>query len=74
MKKALIYYAVIDKECNGDSFILNSNECLPKELCGDSDWYFNIKTKKFCRYYTFHHEIYGLQKEYEEIKGHLSIY
>lgn len=58
-----IYFAHYDDD------ILLSNECLSKNKCGDSDWWFNNKNKTFNRFYTYHDEINGLQIVYEQLKG-----
>jgi len=54
-----------------EDYVLKSDECLPKEKRGDSDWWFDEKNKTFNRYYTFHHELYGTQTEHEQISGTL---
>lgn len=67
--KANPNYMAVWEEQGEDPYVLRSDECKPKEHCGDSDWYFDIKTKSFRRYWTYHHEEYGNQKVHDEIKG-----
>jgi len=54
-----------DKEGNE----ILSNECKPKKKCGDSDWWFDKRSKMFRRYYTYHDELNGLQTVYEQCVG-----
>lgn len=60
-------YFFIDEE----GYKILSNECKPKKDCGDSDWWFDKRSKMFRRYYTYHDELYGLQTVHEEYIGEL---
>jgi hypothetical protein len=65
---AAVYVAKWE-ELGEESYLLKSDECELKEKCGDSDWWFDIKTKTFYKYSTYHDEVNGLQTVYDEIKG-----
>jgi hypothetical protein len=65
---AAVYVATWEEE-GEEPYLLKSDECKPKEHCGDSDWWFDIKTKMFYRYWTYHNERDGLQTVYDEIKA-----
>ena len=65
---AAVYVATWEEE-GEEPYLLKSDECKPKEHCGDSDWWFDIKTKMFYRYWTYHNERDGLQNVYDEIKA-----
>jgi hypothetical protein len=62
-------YMAVWKEGDEESYVLRSDECKPKEHCGDSDWHFDIKTKCFRRFWTYYHEEYGTQTVHDEILG-----
>jgi hypothetical protein len=57
--------AVFVAEWEGEQ--LRSDECKPKEQCGDSDWWFDKDNLMFKRYWSYHHELYGNQYEYDEV-------
>jgi hypothetical protein len=63
-----VFYAIW-KEDHEDDILLRSHECKPKKECGDSDWWFDMRSKMFKRFWSYHHEEYGNQIVKEEIKG-----
>ena len=65
---AFIYVAIWEKE-GEEPYQLKSDECKPKEHCGDSDWWFDIKTKMFKRYWSYHDEVNGNQYIYNEVNA-----
>ena len=62
-------YVAIWKADGEEPYVLNSNECKPKEHCSDSDWWFDINTKMFRRYWSLHDEVNGNQYVHNEVKG-----
>jgi hypothetical protein len=63
-----VFYAIW-KEDNEDAVLLRSDECNTKEECGDSDWWFDKRSKIFRRFWSYHHEECGNQVVKEEIEG-----
>lgn len=52
---------------------LRSDYCKSKEECGDSDWWFDEKSLIFKRYWSYHHELYGNQYNYDEVLVELKV-
>ncbi len=57
---AAVYVAIWEEE-GEEPYQLKSDECKPKEHCSDSDWWFDIKTKMFRRYWSYHDEVKGVK-------------
>lgn len=65
---AAVYVAIWEEE-GEEPYQLKSDECKPKEHCSDSDWWFDIKTKMFRRYWSYHDEVNGNQYVHDEVNG-----
>ena len=63
---AAVYVATWEEE-GEEPYLLKSDECKPKEHCGDSDWWFDEESLMFRRYWSYHHELYGNQYVHEEV-------
>lgn len=68
MKK--IYTAFVQEEGSEEGYELKSNE-VPNSSngVGDSDWWFDPKSKTFNRFWTYHDESLGLQKVNEQVQA-----
>ena len=64
-------YVAIFKEEGEESYQLRSDECKKYEHCGDGDWFFDVRTKNFKRYWSYHDETNGNQYMHDLIKGFL---